>query len=152
MSNALVVLQETKTGKGVVASCDIEKGEVIFEFEKSFVNTPTNKTLRISEHVNQLSGDPSAIENFVNHSCEPNAYIDFDALTLNALKPILKGTEVTYNYFTSDWGGEDDFECKCGAITCVRQVRGFRYLPREEKLKIVDLLSPFIRKKFGEMP
>ena len=131
-----------------MATRDVIKNEIIFYFEKNFVPEPNNFTLRINENKHQLSENPSAKENFLNHSCYPSAYIDFDLLALRAIREVRKGEEVTYNYFTTDWDGEDIFECKCGSSGCIKQISGFKYLPYEEKIKIKKFLSPFLLKKF----
>lgn len=83
------------------------------------------------------------------HSCEPNAYIDWQTMELKALRPIDKGTLVTYHYGTS----EDDyrigkFQCECGSRLCIGEFQGFMFLSDNEKNRIKESVSPFIRKKY----
>lgn len=146
MGNKIFLLQ-TEKGKGLFAGEEILAGEKILEFEKNFVDYPTNKTLRIGENTHQLSTDPEAFENFINHSCEPTAQIDFKNLFLIASRTIDKGEEITYDYFTSDWEDEDVFDCRCGSSNCRLLVNGFKNLTQEERLKIKDKLSPFLLSK-----
>jgi D-alanine-D-alanine ligase-like ATP-grasp enzyme len=72
----------------------------------------------------------------INHSCDPNAWID--GLDLVARKPIAAGEEITVEYatFVADTG--EAFECDCGAEDC----RG-RVTPQDWQL-------PAIRHRYGE--
>jgi SET domain-containing protein len=128
----------------VITTHTLRKNEHILSFEHNFVTEPTNKTLRIDEHTHQQSTDSESAENFIDHSCEPNAYIDWSDLTLRALRDIKKGETVTYNYFTSDWDDEDVFKCQCDTPSCKQWINGFKHLPFEERLKIKEFLSPFL--------
>ncbi len=44
------------------AAKPIEGGETILFFEQNFISHPTNKTLRVDEHLHQLSLDPNLPE------------------------------------------------------------------------------------------
>src|SRR3990170_1759472 len=102
ISNKLEV-RETKRGKSLFAKEKIDKNEVLFEFEKNFLKYPTKTSLQIDENKNQESTDPEAFENFLNHSCKPNGYIEFKELIFRALHKIKKGEELTFNYLTTEW-------------------------------------------------
>ncbi len=141
---------KTNKGCGLQSTRKILAGALILAFEKNFVSHSTNKTLRISENRHQLCRDEGQAENFINHSCEPNAYIDFDQLELRALKTIGTGEEITYDYLTSDWDGEDVFICNCKTPSCRGLIRGFRYLDKAGRDQIKHLLSPFFQSKFHQ--
>jgi hypothetical protein len=98
----------------------------------------------------QLSADlhltpEGALWGFVNHSCDPNLVVDFDRWQLVACREIAPGEELTWNYLTAEWALQSPFECGCGARSCVRRVRGFRYLASLERSAIAGMLSPFLR-------
>ena len=101
----------------------------------------------MDEDLHQISTDPEAVENFINHSCEANAYIDFESLTLRAVRDIRRGEEITYNYFTTDWDKEDVFDCLCGTSTCFKKISGFRSLDYTDQLKLKEYLSGYLLKK-----
>lgn len=147
MVQEVIQLIQTPKGKGLRATKKIFKSEYILSFEKNFVNYSNNKTLRIDENLHQISTDPEAIENFVNHSCEANAYIDFESLTLRAFRDIEAGEEITYNYFTTDWDKEDVFDCLCGTSVCFRKISGFKSLDFDNQLRLKELLSGYLLKK-----
>ena len=135
-------------GYGIMTRAPINKDEVIFSFEKHFVPASTNVTLHVDDGVFQLSTDPTAIENFLNHSCDPNAYIDFVSLQLHALRPIEAGEEITYHYGTSDWDDEDVFDCECGSKNCLGHIAGFRNMPKEVQDRLLPYATPYIKKQF----
>jgi len=92
-------------------------------------------------------------EDFINHSCNPNTKINFNTMNFVAIKDIKKGEEITYNYLTTEYDlvkQKTDFKCECGSKNCFEHIRGFKYLSLKEKLKLKDLLSPFLRKKLEE--
>lgn len=101
----------------------------------------------MEEDLHQISTDPEAVENFINHSCEANAYIDFESLTLRAVRDIRRGEEITYNYFTTDWDKEDVFDCLCGTSGCFKKISGFRSLDYTDQLKLKEYLSGYLLKK-----
>ncbi|MBI4146970.1 SET domain-containing protein [Candidatus Woesearchaeota archaeon] len=145
-----VKIKQTNKGKGIFAAYELQKETKILKFERNFVTLPNTVTLRIDEHKHQLSTNPHSAENYINHACDPNAYIDFNDLSLRALRKIKLEEEITYNYFTSDWDNEDPFDCKCGSPCCKKLINGFKHLSLTEKKKLAPLLSPFLKKKLGE--
>lgn len=151
MANEAIQLVQTSKGKGLRAKKKILEREYILSFERNFVNYSNNKTLRIDENLHQISTDQEAIENFVNHSCNANAYIDFDSLTLRAIRDIKTGEEITYNYFTTDWDKEDVFDCLCGANKCYKKISGFRSLPLEDQIRLKKYLSGYLLKKLEKI-
>ena len=102
VSNKIEVRKKGDGEKGIFAKEDIKKGETILEFEKNFVEAPTKTSIQIDEKLHQESRNQEAEENFINHSCNPNAYINFSNLTLVALRNIKKGEEITFNYLTTE--------------------------------------------------
>ena len=83
------------------------------------------------------------------HSCSPNAYIDWEANTLKALIPIVRGEKIAYHYGTS----EDDysigeFTCTCGSKSCLGVFRGFKYMSKKERLQIKRYISPYLKHKY----
>lgn len=72
----------------------------------------------------------------INHSCDPNAWIE--GLDLVARRPIRVGEEITVEYATFIAGSGESFECHCGAGDCRRRVT-----PDDWHL-------PEIRRRYGE--
>lgn len=66
---------------------------------------------------------------YLNHSCDPNLFVDVRAkqvLTLRAIKP---GDELTFFYPATEWRMQSPFACACGAKQCCGEIRGAAELP-----------------------
>ena len=154
-SKFITIINTVNKGRGIIARKQISKGEVIVNFfgelvPREKVQIP-NAALQLDEDL-FLESDGTIDEN-LNHSCNPNCYIDFGRLTLVALKDIPKGEELTFDYNTSEYDLIDQdcsFTCLCGSRDCIGNIKGFRYLPLGHKKKIEFFLSPFLRKKWEE--
>lgn len=88
-------------------------------------------------------------EDFINHSCAPNAFIDFKKKSFRALRPIRKNEEITINYLATEYDMEKmgtSFICKCASKGCFKKIRGFRYLSKSEKNRLRPILSVFLTK------
>lgn len=137
-------------GKSIKAGNTFVKDEVIIEFEKNFLEYPRSDTVCVDENKHQYSVNPSALENFLNHSCNPNGYINFDDLTYRALRKIEKGEEFTFNYLTTEWDMANKFVCNCGSANCYGQIKGFKFLSLEQQKELELFLSPFLKKQLKE--
>lgn len=60
---------------------------------------------------------------YVNHSCNPNAWIS-GQISLLARRDIQPGEEITFDYATTDASDYDTFECHCGDPLCRGVVTG----------------------------
>jgi hypothetical protein len=79
---------------------------------------------------------------YLNHHCEPNAVIrDFALL---AIRDILPGEGVTFDYNTTEWDLADPFACHCGSDACVGTVRGARHLTPAQRARIAPFLSEYL--------
>ena len=145
-----VEVRDTKKVKSLFAIDSFVEDEVVLEFEKNFLEQPRRDTLCIDTNKHQYSTNPKATENFLNHSCNPNGYIDFEDLTYRALRPIKKGEELTFNYLTTEWDMANKFDCSCGSNNCYGKIKGFKYLTLNQQKELEPLLSPFLKKKLKE--
>ncbi|MCK5026408.1 MAG: SET domain-containing protein [Nanoarchaeota archaeon] len=145
-----IEVRDTKKGKSLFVIDEIVKNEVIFEFERRFLKNPTRTSMQIDDNVHQEATDSDALENFLNHSCKPNGYIEFQDLTYRALRPIKKGEELTFNYNTTEWDMGKGFQCQCEYNSCYGQITGFKYLTHKQQKELEPLLSPFLKKKLKE--
>ena len=144
-------VRDTKKGKSLFSIDSFVKDEIILKFEEKFLKKPRRDTLCIDISKHQYSTDPNAAENFLNHFCSPNGYINFDDLTYRALRPIKKGEELTFNYLTTEWDMANKFDCDCGSNKCYGQIKGFKYLTLKQQKELEPLLSPFLKKKLKEV-
>lgn len=151
-----IVHESTIEGRGVFASRDIKKHEVICtmqgdklsfaEFEKMHERGNT----RIScDHLQIGVRTYIALEEpyvFINHSCEPNAGMQGER-TLVALRLIKMDEEITYDYSTTEWTVQDyppyytdgwPMICRCGSSICRNKIACFPYLPQSIQQKYLE--------------
>ena len=86
----------------------------------------------------------------IQHRCVPSTFLDWQTLELRALRDLQEGEELTLNYHTIFEVLTKPFLCRCGDGSCYREVRGFRYLALEEKLKLELYLSPYLKRLLND--
>jgi len=128
---------------GMYAAQTIEAGGLIERYEeqqhvlvsKAHVNEHWNATQKalfaryaypISEEVYAMwSSDPEQWKP-INHSCDPNAWLD--GLNLAARRKIAAGEQITMDYGTFCNETLEPFTCTCGSSECRGVIRGTDYL------------------------
>ncbi|MEQ6341631.1 MAG: SET domain-containing protein-lysine N-methyltransferase [Gammaproteobacteria bacterium] len=146
-----VVLKTSAShGKGVFACGPIAKGERIVTFTGPVWNAAqadfSTYHLQIGEDL--YLGPSEDLDDYVNHSCQPNGGFD-DGLDLVALRDILPGEEITWDYGTAiDESDFEGFSCQCGAPSCRGQVVSFRHLPRTVQEQLRPWLLPYLKAKY----
>ncbi len=75
-------------------------------------------------------------EKFINHSCEPNCEVDIirGHIWIIALRDIIKGEELLYNYGYDDFKGFEEHPCYCGSSRCVGYIMAEEHWPRLRKM------------------
>jgi SET domain-containing protein len=137
-------------GRGAFALRDIKKGERIIEYvgeriswkeadrrypdedmkrHHTFLFEVTSRTCIDAAY----GGNDSR---FINHSCDPNceAIDDGGRIYIDAMRPIRKGEELTYDYAYPVNDPDEPpslYPCRCGARTC----RGTILKPEKRKKK-----------------
>jgi len=139
------VKESTDKGRGVYAARNIQKDEVILEFNGPYVKIESlDGILRaVQDHLFNIGPDEYLIVRepgvYTNHSCNPNAGIVRDVL-LVAMRDIEKDEEITFDYsmITADgW----TLECLCGSPSCRKIIGNYKDLPDELK-KNYDKYTP----------
>jgi SET domain len=131
----------------LVASEVIKLGELIVQFtdqEIQEVRTWRTMQLDCNRHVR------NEFLNYVDHSCEPNALLEIDSLSLMAIRDIPKKQPVTCFYPGSEVELATEFPCKCGKARCLRQIKGGFYLTHEQMRWALDQrhCTSFMQKHF----
>ncbi len=88
---------------------------------------------------------------FMNHSCKPNTYDQWDAENLaefRATKNITEGDELTYDYNKEQYDYKSPFECRCGSESCRGMIYGFNGLDSQEQEGLLLDASPFVQEKY----
>lgn len=136
-------------GIGVFTDREFRAGEDIISFVNTLVGAEHKSAEAVQVDENQyLDTEWLVTEAFVNHSCDPNARLDFrpgePESAYVAIRDIAKNEEITFNYCATEYDMGEGFECRCGAEHCYGRVRGFRYLTREQQEKLRPLLLSYL--------
>ena len=163
-SDKVEVLEVTKGFLSIRAKEDISSGSFITDLWGPLVDSATPYTIQVevNKHV-----DPAGPLKRTNHSCKPNSKFVFQGRNQNgpiqgpdgnyqvgwylvAERDITKGEDITFDYTTTEFEMARGFKCLCGAVECLGEVKGFKFLPAEEKMQRKNLLSPVITKLYNK--
>jgi len=112
-------------GFGMVAKSTIQSGEVIWAPEKKYPLVSSSELTQMYQQGGAIGYSQVGVdlfaknelrEWFVNHSCEPNCVSKHQSLV--AVRVIMAGEEITYDYGLTETLFEWLFWCKCGSPDC----------------------------------
>ncbi len=141
-----VEIRENEGCKGVFAKEDLEMNSVL-KLEGVFSDRQTRYSIQLEDN-RHLCLPPDAdgqIDNpgffwtYLNHSCQPNGYIDTSDLTFRTLRKIKRGEECTFNYLTTEYEMAVPFVCRCGAAKCFGLIQGYKHLSAEQRKELMSL-------------
>lgn len=135
-------------GTLVRAARDVRAGEAVLHLDGEILETPGRHTLQLHARRHLLNRSEPWVN--VNHSCEPNLRVDIEGRRMVAIRDIPAGTELRFDYNTTEWDMATPFACGCGAPSCVGTIRGFRHLGPTRREAIRPWLSPLLLSRFHE--
>ena len=143
---AKVFLDKSSGQKSLQAASDFSPGDLISHFSAgSTLDHPTRLTVQIAadQHITLL---PEFLQ-YMNHSCDPNAFFNTTTMELISIKPIHAGEELTFFYPGTEWEMAEPFVCQCGSRDCLQLINGASHIPVETltRYKVTD----FIRQMKG---
>lgn len=144
-SSKVIIAQKPDGQKGLFLTEPTSRDEILITYTGEILTEPTRHSMQIDEH-RHIEGTEGT-NAYLNHSCQPNAAVDFEGVFLRARREIAAGEEITIDYNIADEDLHEKFTCHCGAPHCYGEVRGFKYLTRKQKLRLRPYLSPYLRKK-----
>ena len=136
-------VRDGEYGKAVFAVERITTGTLIAPFTGPFLTyAQTNAdTYALQIGPDLYIGESGGVDDLFNHSCDPNAWVRIQGRSaeLVALRDILPGEQVCFDYSTIM--DEDDFtmRCLCGSSLCRGLITDGRNLPADVWDRYVDL-------------
>ena len=152
LENSLSI-RNSSFGKGISSSRSFSLGDRILTFTGPLISF--EQTVKLEEKEcyplqigRKLYIDIEAPGRFVNHSCEPNTGIQ-NTKDLIALRNIIAGEEIFYDYSTSMDEDHWTMACTCGSASCRGIVTDFKYLPLALQRKYLSLgvVQPYIMER-----
>jgi SET domain-containing protein len=132
--------------KGVFAKKVIRENSVVIHLRGDVSTQPTKYTIQLDSerHLNlpadkKTDDDVDYCWQYLNHSCEPNGYINAAELTVRALRDIAPGEEITFNYLTTEFEMAAPFKCSCGSPNCFGFIQGRNFLTQAEADRLLSL-------------
>ena len=121
--------RRSRLGLAVYARAFVPAGAVLVRLGiGEITETRDFRTIELGEGVHE---DHPYLR-YVNHSCDPNSFIDKKDRVLRALRPIHPFEEITFDYLVNESEIASPFQCDCGAPNCRRLIRkGARQVGRK---------------------
>ncbi len=124
----LQIKETLNKGLGLFASKDFAAGDLVMSSKPAVITkTRDSHTVQIDWDRHILMDLPAVL---INHSCDANVGIlnneTNDAYDFFAIRPIMEGEELTWDYEASEWELSTPFDCGCGSRMCRKKLRGFK--------------------------
>lgn len=141
---------ESNGYKKIITEKPIKRGAVIFSLEGRLQSQASKYSIQIDAKLHLEPSESNHEWKFVNHSCDPNAFIDVEEKNIKALKDIKAGEEICFNYNSTEYEIAGPFRCHCGSVNCCGDVRGFNYLSEKDQKSLFNYAAPHIRTLAGK--
>ncbi len=127
----------------------IPEGTPVLKIIGPAVKAPGQDTIQVDERFHiSAAGSPWRS---IRHSCDPNCAVNFNTWTFYATRPIEAGTDLTYNFLTTEWELTAPFRCACGARCCQGDIAGFKHLPLSRQEELAPTVSPYLLRRLFEL-
>lgn len=165
-----ILLKDCGHGYGLFASKSFKSGEILYkqkyiiigEEEQLFLLITDQGEFHLSTTIHSVgigNGKRSlyTFDSLINHSCDANSYSlttpemasGFEYFQV-ASKDIEVGDQITcdYNLFDYDCSDKNIQNCLCGSSNCRKEVKGFRWLPLDEQIRLLPTIDQSIVEQF----
>ena len=149
--NSKIEMRHYQGHKGLFARKDIIAGSVIFHLKGSIARRANKYSVQLGSDkhldfppVRKPNDDLDYAWQYLNHSCEPNGYVNAAEYCFCALRNIRKGEEITFNYLTTEYELAAPFRCECRSAKCFRFIRGNKFLTADQIAELLQVTSTTI--------
>lgn len=141
-------------GSGSFAISKISKGEIVASFGGSVIDQSelvkysddrVSRSLQLNRDTYLLSGNIPEPGDMINHSCEPNCGIAGTS-SVQALRDIEIGDEITFDYAMTDSSKYDEFICACGKSGCRKKITSIDWQKEYLQARYRNYFSSYIEK------
>lgn len=95
--------------------------------------------------------DPAEPYVFLNHSCNPNLGIN-DRREFIALRDILPGEELTFDYSITEDEVGWYMNCACGEVNCRKVIRSIQFLPTNVFTERLPYIPHYFQSVYAKQP
>ena len=116
--------------KHLRTTCRHLSGSLLHGFSVGeYVTHPTYLSMQIDHHCH-IHLEPEFLQ-YLNHSCDPNIYVDVNRHEFICLRDIEANEEITFFYPSTEWAMEQVFDCVCRSANCLGKIKGAMHLNKE---------------------
>lgn len=158
-----VELRNGRIGRGLHAVKPLLPGELVIDFAKGpgklLSTTEANRLfdsgndymIQVGDNEFFVATNHEELEeaDFINHSCDPNCGIR-GSLQIVALRKILPGDEITYDYAMSE-SSDYQLSCRCLSGICREVITGNDWKNKELQLKYKGFFSGYLEIKIDKL-
>lgn len=146
-------------GYSLVAVKPIQKGEILLVWGGIIINTVQLKALpemvqhraiQVEEDLHLASGLIDELADCANHSCNPNAGLS-GQIGLCAMRDIVAGEEICFDYAMSDGDPNFYMPCACGNGNCRGAVTGNDWQRPDLQARYAGYFSPYIQRRIDAL-
>lgn len=130
----------------VVWGGDIVTGEMLLQLPLSI----RRHTIQVEENLYQIPTRAIEPTFYVNHSCDPNAGLS-GQISLVAMRDIVIGEEICFDYAMCDGSLYDEFVCSCHAARCRGRVTGIDWQREELWERYEGFFSPYLQRRINRL-
>ncbi len=147
---ANVLLNNASSQKSLHAAVSFTPGDIICDFSPGITQSyATYLTVQTgaNRHITLM---PEFLQ-YINHSCEPNAFFNTATMQLVCLQSMQPGDEFTFFYPSTEWEMAQPFVCNCGSTGCLQLINGASHLSVEtlSKYKLTDFIKQQVKLKLS---
>lgn len=149
MDSKKVKIEKTNNkGSGIFAVETIRENELIAEFDGEIYGWHDPRwTDDLYDHCIQFEEkkwrDSKGIARLINHSCEPNCGVK-NLFQIVAMREILPGEEITWDYEMTERHPYWRMKCKCGNSNCRMIIGNFENMPADVRKKYTGYISEWL--------
>lgn len=154
-----VRIRSEKGGYGVFATETVHAGELLVMWGGVIV--PGDKldeltavarrhSIQVEDNLFLAPHELPEPGDYVNHSCDPNAGLHGQT-ALVAMRLVMPGEEVCYDYAMSDGCPYDEFECSCNSLECRGRVTGNDWMIVDLQFRYAGFFSPYLQRRIAAM-
>ncbi len=137
-----------RKGRGVFATRPIPAGTLLVEIQGWLARSEELDDAWFAMQVGPdqwLCSDGAALDDCINHSCDPNAGFATGEPALYSLRDIGPGEEIAWDYSTSIAEAGWTLTCRCEALTCRRVVRSWPELTPTQRQRLRAIALRYLR-------
>lgn len=122
-----VIYNDTTHHHALHSNQNYKPGDVVTVFSAASLQDHADRYTVQKNEKEHIVLSPDYLK-YMNHSCDPNCYIDIDHFQLIAIKPISKGDEFSFFYPSTEWDMAEPFHCHCNTNKCLKEIQGAAHI------------------------